>query len=123
MRDRWEGSAPERHDVWRPRGDDRGRTGDLRLAKPALYQLSYVPSAPDCRHRRGRCLQPSYLAGIIASVEPSLAATSAPAKPTPPAVLAGLGGLLVAIAGFLAWFDLSNPQGSTTIKGNDLSVG
>jgi hypothetical protein len=24
-------------------GDDRVRTGDLRLAKPALFQLSYVP--------------------------------------------------------------------------------
>ena len=24
-------------------GDDRGRTGNLRLAKPALSQLSYVP--------------------------------------------------------------------------------
>jgi hypothetical protein len=24
-------------------GDDRDRTGDLRLAKPALSQLSYVP--------------------------------------------------------------------------------
>ena len=27
-------------------GDDRDRTGDLRLAKPALYQLSYVPQSP-----------------------------------------------------------------------------
>ena len=25
-------------------GDDRGRTGNLRLAKPALSQLSYIPS-------------------------------------------------------------------------------
>src|SRR5262249_41866966 len=25
-------------------GDDRGRTGNLRLAKPALSQLSYVPA-------------------------------------------------------------------------------
>jgi hypothetical protein len=27
-------------------GDDRDRTGDLRLAKPALFQLSYVPDVP-----------------------------------------------------------------------------
>ena len=26
-------------------GDDRDRTGDHRLAKPALYQLSYIPTA------------------------------------------------------------------------------
>ncbi len=24
-------------------GDDRSRTGDPRLAKPVLYQLSYIP--------------------------------------------------------------------------------
>ncbi len=28
-------------------GDSRDRTGDLRLAKPALSQLSYIPSAAD----------------------------------------------------------------------------
>ena len=27
----------------RKNGDDRGRTDNLRLAKPALSQLSYVP--------------------------------------------------------------------------------
>ena len=27
----------------RTNGDDRARTGNLRLAKPALSQLSYVP--------------------------------------------------------------------------------
>ena len=27
------------------RGGDRIRTGDLRLAKPSLYQLSYAPTA------------------------------------------------------------------------------
>ena len=27
-------------------GDDRDRTGNLRLAKPALSQLSYVPGSP-----------------------------------------------------------------------------
>ena len=27
-------------------GDDRARTGNLRLAKPALSQLSYVPGLP-----------------------------------------------------------------------------
>jgi hypothetical protein len=26
-------------------GDNRDRTGDLRLAKPALSQLSYIPDA------------------------------------------------------------------------------
>ena len=26
-------------------GDDRDRTGDLRLAKPALSRLSYIPGA------------------------------------------------------------------------------
>ena len=26
-----------------PSGDDGDRTHDLRLAKPALYQLSYIP--------------------------------------------------------------------------------
>jgi hypothetical protein len=29
-------------------GDDRARTGNLRLAKPALSQLSYVPGLPLC---------------------------------------------------------------------------
>ena len=28
------------------RGDDRIRTGDPRLAKAVLYQLSYVPTSP-----------------------------------------------------------------------------
>ena len=30
-------------------GDDRARTGNLRLAKPALSQLSYVPRGRSCR--------------------------------------------------------------------------
>ena len=29
-------------------GDDRDRTGNLRLAKPALSQLSYVPGRVEC---------------------------------------------------------------------------
>ena len=33
--------------IWaRDSGDDRDRTGNLRLAKPALSQLSYVPGPP-----------------------------------------------------------------------------
>ncbi len=31
-------------------GDDRDRTGDLRLAKAALSQLSYIPTVAGCRH-------------------------------------------------------------------------
>lgn len=33
------------YDNYSPTGDDRDRTGNLRLAKPALSQLSYVPDA------------------------------------------------------------------------------
>ena len=33
-------------------GDDRDRTGNLRLAKPALSQLSYVPGLRDKKPRR-----------------------------------------------------------------------
>jgi hypothetical protein len=29
---------------WGENGDDRGRTGNPRLAKAVLFQLSYVPS-------------------------------------------------------------------------------
>ncbi len=32
-------------------GADRDRTDDLRLAKPALSQLSYSPEKPDTVHR------------------------------------------------------------------------
>ncbi len=43
------GGRPDPERLTRPRvrardsGDDRDRTGNLRLAKPALSQLSYVP--------------------------------------------------------------------------------
>ena len=35
-------------------GDDRGRTGNLRLAKPALSQLSYVPGLSPSTPPSGR---------------------------------------------------------------------
>ena len=38
----------------RPGGDDRDRTDDLRLAKPALSQLSYIPERRCALD--GRCL-------------------------------------------------------------------
>lgn len=44
-------------------GDNRDRTGDLRLAKAALSQLSYIPTFgkapgwPACRGRRFACLR------------------------------------------------------------------
>ena len=38
-------------------GDDRDRTGDLRLAKPALSQLSYVPTGGRNIGRAGGAFQ------------------------------------------------------------------
>ena len=38
----------------RPGGDERNRTVDLRLAKPALSQLSYIPACCALRAGRGR---------------------------------------------------------------------
>ena len=35
-------------------GDDRDRTGDLRLAKAALSQLSYIPAKGEGRVRRAQ---------------------------------------------------------------------
>jgi hypothetical protein len=35
-----------------PGGGERDRTDDLRLAKPALSQLSYTPSGIDTRQKR-----------------------------------------------------------------------
>ena len=32
-------------------GDDRSRTGDPRLAKPMLYQLSYIPNKDLCQYQ------------------------------------------------------------------------
>ena len=46
-------------------GDDRGRTGNLRLAKPALSQLSYVPQ----RARRFGVGQPGFEPGTSALSE------------------------------------------------------
>ncbi len=49
-------------------GDDRDRTGNLRLAKPALSQLSYVPERGASYERRGvsnaRCNSSSPLASL-----------------------------------------------------------
>ncbi|HEX9823097.1 MAG TPA: hypothetical protein VGB51_01730 [Actinomycetota bacterium] len=46
-----------------------------------------------------------------------------PARPTLPAILTMAGGLLVAAAGFLDWFDLTSAGGTVAIKGNEFSVG
>jgi hypothetical protein len=54
-------------------------------------------------------------------MEPSIAAS--PARPALPAALALIGGLLVAVAGVLTWFQLTGVEGTVAIKGNDFSVG
>jgi hypothetical protein len=44
-------------------GADRDRTGDLRLAKAALYQLSYSPTGPSSLKRRASHYRLAALAG------------------------------------------------------------
>ena len=58
-------------------GDDGDRTHDLRLAKPALYQLSYVPGAsmlPTWAQSSVRDLGAVLTTQLAATTRPSLTA-------------------------------------------------
>ena len=57
--------APDHHG-----GDDRDRTGDLRLAKPSLSQLSYVPRIPQRLMRRRGIHSPTVGMVGLSGVEP-----------------------------------------------------